>query len=139
MKSKSSKQRPKDALPSARRRRAVVLLIVLVVVAALSLSAYSFTGLMIAQYEAANLMGTQLQARWLVNSGVESVRLFLTQDEATQVSAGGTYDNPLAFQGLLVVDDEDPMFRGRFSVIASALSEEGELSGIRYGTQDEST
>jgi len=84
-------------------------------------------------------MGQQVQARWLVNSGVESIRLFLAQDEATQVEAGGTYDNPLAFQGLLISDDADPVLRGRYTVIASALNEEGELAGIRYGLQDEST
>ncbi len=123
-----------------RRRRAVVLVIVLVVVVVLALAAYSFATLMIAQQETTVLAGEQLQAKALADSGIEAVRLFLTHDEATLREAGGTFDNPNAFRGVLVVDDLDPARRGRFTVLAPAIDTIGHVgAGVRYGLEDEST
>ncbi len=126
-------------LSYSRRRRAVVLIIVLVVVVALSLTAYSFARMMISSREGAELNGNQIQARVLADSGVEAVRAFLLQDEQTQLDAGGTYDNAVSFQGLLVFDDTDPRNRGRTTVIAPAIDDQGIYSGVRYGLTDEST
>ncbi len=121
-----------------QKRRGAVLLVVLMVVVILSLSAYSYTALMVSQREAVRLSGRQIQSRALVDSGVEAIKMFLAQEEQTIVDSGGTYDNAEHFQGILVRDDVDPNRRGRFTVTSTALDEEGRLAGLRYGLTDES-
>lgn len=122
----------------AKRRRGFILIIVLIVVAALSLSAYSFSDVMLAQSEAAHMSGYQLQAQSLAASGVESVRAFLMVDSATQAEAGGLYDNPAEFQAINVVADADAEWQGNFSVLAPMLDAEGFPAGIRFGLENES-
>src|SRR5687768_3896710 len=122
-----------------QKRRALVLILVLIVIVMLSLGAYSFTDLMIAHHEAAQLTGKQVQTRALVDTGVEVVRVFLMQTETEQLEAGGVFDNPDRFRGVTVVPDADPNDRGSFAVIAPNLDDSGNLGGIRYGLEDEST
>ncbi|WP_197442837.1 type II secretion system protein GspK [Lignipirellula cremea] len=121
-----------------RSRRGMVLVIVLVTVMFLSLAAYSFAQFMLAQYEAADLTGRQIQARQLVDSGVEAIRLFLVQDETGQRDAGGVYDNPESFRGVLVLDSPDPAARGNFTVLAPTVNDLGQFDGLRFGLEDES-
>ncbi|MDD4266790.1 MAG: type II secretion system protein GspK [Pirellulales bacterium] len=130
--------------PSGNRRgvhrqpRAMILVVVLVVVSLLSLAALTFSQLMFAEREATELAGRRIQARALVNSGIDYVRLLLAQDEISLLEMGGVYDNSLQLSGALVVDDTDAKKRGRFTVVAPNL-ENGYFSGIRYGLEDEST
>ena len=121
------------------RRRGIVLLLVLTVIVLLSLAAYTFSDLMLTERDGALLHGEQIQARALVESGVDMLRLYLSQDYATRLSAGGHLDNPSQFQGVLVVDGGDPLWRGRFTVVAPALDTYGLFDGVRYGLEDEST
>lgn len=120
-------------------RRGLILILVLLVIAMLSLGAYAFTSLMLAQREAAAHVGRQAQARSLVDSGVAAVQLFLAQTAEEQQQAGGIYDNRQAFQAVLVADDPDPRERGCFSVLAPAMDASGNVSGVRFGLEDEST
>jgi type II secretory pathway component PulK len=120
-------------------RRGMVLILVLVVVAMLSLGAYSFTHLMLAHHDAALQTSRQLQTRAVVDSGVEAIRLFLGQPEATRQEGGGTYDNQGRFRGVTILENADPKSRGSYSVIAPAFDADGNLSGIRYGLENEST
>lgn len=121
-----------------KRQRGAVLVIVLVVVVVLALAAYTFSTLMIQQFGASKASGRQIQARAVAESGVEAVRMFVAQDEETRTQLGGVYDNPEMFQGILVSEDADPRYLGRYTVIAPALDDEGNLEGIRYGLEDES-
>jgi hypothetical protein len=120
-------------------RRGLVLLLVLVVIAMLSLGAYSFTNLMLAYHEAAVAAGRQVQARSLVDSGVTATQLFLSEPEATRLDNGGIFDNPERFRGVIVLQDDDPLQRGAFSAISPGIDQDGNLNGIRYGLEDEST
>jgi type II secretory pathway component PulK len=120
-------------------RKALVLILVLIVVVLLSLGAYSFTNLMIAHHESARLTGEQLQTRVLVDSGVEATRVFLMQTKAEQIEAGGTFDNPEIFRGVTVVQGDTPRERASFTVLAPNLDSSGNLGGVRYGLEDEST
>ncbi|MEX2174379.1 MAG: hypothetical protein WD872_08455, partial [Pirellulaceae bacterium] len=120
-------------------RRAMVLIVVLIVVVILSLGAYSFTDLMLAHHEAALLTGRQVQARALVDSGVQVVRLFLAQPEEQRLEAGGIFDNAASFRGVTLVEDENPNDRGSFSIIAPNIDADGNLAGVRHGLEDEST
>lgn len=122
-----------------RRRRAVVLVIVLVVVVVLSLAAYTFTDLMQAHRHAAILSGKQIQARMLVDSGVDAVKLYLMADEATRAEMGGHFNNPYYFQAAKVIPALDAIDRGSFSVLAPILDENTFQAGVRFGLEDEST
>lgn len=123
----------------APRRRALVLVIVLVVVAFLALGAYSFSDLMIAHQESSELSTRQTQTRSLVDSGLDSVKLFLFSTPDIRAENGGIYDNPTLFRARLVLADEDPNFRGSFSVVAPMLDSSGNYGGVRFGLEDEST
>jgi hypothetical protein len=131
---------PTTRAPAIRARpapRGVILILVLVVIAVLSLSALTFSELMLVEHEAANLSGRQAQAQALAESGVEMTRLFLSRDEVSQFEAGGCYDNWESFQNVLVIDDEEARHRGRFTVVAP-LIEDGYCTGVRYGLEDDS-
>ncbi len=121
------------------RRRGLVLIIVLIVVVLLSLGAYSFSDLMLTHHESAQLSGTQLQTRLLVDSAVDFATAFFAQDQATRTDAGGVFDNPDMFRGRTVIEDEDPELRGSFTILSPNLDDEGNLGGVRYGFEDEST
>jgi hypothetical protein len=116
-----------------------VLILVLIVIVMLSLGAYSFTDLMLAHHEAAQLTGRQVQTKACVDTGVEVVRLFLMQTKQERIEAGGTFDNPDRFRGVPVVADDDPNARASFAVMAPNLDDMGNLGGTRYGLEDEST
>jgi len=115
----------------------MVLVVVLVVISLLSLSALTFSQLMTAEHEAAELAGRQIQARALAESGQEAIRMFLGMEPQNQLDAGGWFDNPDVFQGVLVVDAEQPRKRGRFTVLAPLL-DQGLPSGVRYGLENDS-
>lgn len=120
------------------QRHGVVLIIVLIVVVVLSLVAYSFADLMQSHRKAAVLSGKQIQARMLVDSGVETIKFYLTSDEATREELGGHYDNPMFFQAAKVIPELDAPSRGSFSVLAPLLDDESLQAGVRYGLEDES-
>jgi hypothetical protein len=131
-----SHRTPKGRTP---KRRGVVLIIVLIVIVVLSLAAYSFTDLMQSHRRGAMLSGKQMQARLLVDSGVETIKLYLTNDEATRAEMGGHYNNPLFFQAAQVIPELDPLSRGSFTVLAPLFEEQAAQTGVRYGLEDEST
>lgn len=131
-----------DSIATRRRtrvRRGVVLIIVLVVVVVIALAAYTFSDLMIAHRRVTEVNGRRIQARMLAQSGVEAVKMFLMQDEATRAEAGGIYNNPFIFQGAVVIPEQDALSRGSFTVLAPLLDDnDPTLAGVRYGLEDES-
>lgn len=124
---------------STHPRRAMVLLVVLVVIALLSLAGYSFSELMLAEYQAAQVSGRKLQAHALADSGLEMLKTFLAQETTIINEQGGLFDNPETMQGRIVVEDENPRGRGRFTILAPQLDENGILNGVRFGVENEST
>lgn len=120
-------------------RRGVVLIVVLIVVVVLSLVAYSFADLMQSHRKAAMLSGKQIQARVLVDSGVETIKYYLSSDEATRQEFGGHYNNPMFFQAAKVIPELDALSRGSFSVLAPLMDDQSLQAGVRYGLEDESS
>lgn len=120
-------------------RRGVVLVVVMIAIILLALSTYTFSILMITEDEATRLMGRQIQARYLVESGVDYVRLFLSKDPATLREAGGTWDNPQFAAVPVVTEVTSPGDVGRFSIVTASIDDEGFAMGSRFGLQDEST
>ena len=95
---------------------------------------------MVTHYGAAKLGGRQLQARALVESGVEAVRLYLMQIRGQPHGRGWPLQQPELLSG-----HSGPHARRRvpncanFTVLAPNLDEAGNLNGVRYGLEDEST
>ena len=106
----------------------MVLVIVLVVVSLLALAALTFSQLMLAEREAAELTSRRLQARMLAESGIDYVRALLLLDETELEERGGIYNNEYELSGNLVVDVLDLRDRGRFAVISPNM-ESGYYSG----------
>ena len=119
-------------------RRGIILLLVLVVVAMLTLAALGFAELMLNEHRAAVTFSRQSQARSFAESGAELAAQFLDRDPSDQTQAGGIYDNSSRFADQLVADEALAHDRGRFSVVAPK-SDGINVSGVRYGLQDEST
>jgi hypothetical protein len=136
----------------------VILVVVLIVIVILSLSVLAYSRFMLSERRGVNQSLRQRQARLLAESGVEYLRFFLMNDEATITEYGGIYDNEDEFCGHIVTDGsiamtgseaglavstqftDDPMNMGRFSVIVPKLSTDGYFAGddFRYGLEDES-
>ncbi|HZT81202.1 MAG TPA: hypothetical protein VFA26_13315 [Gemmataceae bacterium] len=132
-------------LRPAPRRRGVVLLSVLVVLVLLSLAAYQYSELMVAESRAADSYSRSAQAHGFAESGVwYAAALLSNPDEVATTLNGNPYNNPTAFQGVLVQDDANPKRRGRFSIIALADPDPntggvvGTGQGYYFGVNDES-
>ncbi|MGC4006916.1 MAG: type II secretion system protein GspK [Pirellulales bacterium] len=72
------------------------------------------------------------------DSGVELMQRFLLLPNTTKQDAGGQVDNAGRFQAQVVMDSEIPRERGRFTILSPKI-ENGEIEGVRYGVEDEST
>ena len=135
----STARRPRSGL-RPRQRSGSLLLIVLVTIVILSLAAYTFTALMQTEDEASRLMTLQMQTKYLVDSGMDYTRLYLSQSEATIREKGGRWDNTDVFQAIPVaVSATNPSRIGYFSIITSAMDQDGLPDGNRFGLIDESS
>ena len=83
-------------------RGGVALILVLIVIVLLSLGAYTFTDLMVAQQHATLMSGRRAKARAAVASGVEYIKDYLSLEAVDQESVGGHFDNPAYFQDVIV-------------------------------------
>ena len=122
-----------------RRLRGSALMIVLVVVMIVSLGAYTFSELMFTHNETATLSSQNIQAKWLVDAGIDVARIHLLQPHEQRMSAGGDFDNPTVFQAVNVITDPDPNMTGNFTLIAPNLDSDGYTAGFRFGLEDESS
>lgn len=122
-----------------RRLRGSALMIVLVVVMIVSLGAYTFSELMFTHNETATLSSQNIQAKWLVDAGIDVARVHLLQPHEQRMSAGGDFDNPTVFQAVNVITDPDPNMTGNFTLIAPNLDSDGYTAGFRFGLEDESS
>lgn len=132
----TSLRQEKPRRPKGSRRGFFLVLVLLVVVVA-TLSVYSFTGVMVAYDDSAYLSGDLVRARVAADSGTEAIRLILAQPKTSRDDMGGVYNNPSLFQAI-AVSVQDTSNACDFSVPAPDLNENGMLSGIRFGLQDES-
>lgn len=121
----------------------MVLIIVVVVVAMLSLAGLSFVATMHTENKAAHIEANQLQLEHVVGSGIELLKVFFEQPHQSQEAAGGWWDNPDRFSGVLVLGGAEGEPRARFSVVAPGI-DGGPLRngfrsrGVRFGVSNES-
>ena len=119
-------------------REGMVLIVVLVAIMMLSLAGYTFAQLMFAEREAAVAHGQGMQAMALAHSGVGWVEQQLVQTPSALAQQGGWYDNPGLFRGVLVGNPELDAFPGRFAIVSPRV-QYGNVVGVRYGLEDESS
>jgi len=119
------------------QRRGMVLIVVVVVVVMISLAGLSFVATMSMENKAARAQGDGLQLEHLAGSGAEYLAAFVEQSFSEQQEAGGAWDNPGRFRGVVAFEDEERGRRAQFSVVAPRI-ENGEARGIRFGVEDES-
>lgn len=109
-----------------------VLLIVTVVLMLLSLAAYTFSNVMINEYEAARLSGQAAKARIYADSGIELAATVLSNREDLFENL---YHDQARFQ-LLVEDSNQAGDRGMLSIVAPLSNGS---SAIRFGLLNESS
>ena len=129
---------PSTSTPPSRR--GFVLLAVLVVVVLLTLAAYQFSELMLAEYKAADSYTRSAQAHALADSGVHYAAAILSNSDAfTKTLNGNPFDNAQAFQGILVNPQAQPRLQGRFSIIAPLSPDDPNIASQPYcfGVTDE--
>lgn len=123
------------ARPASRHRRGFILVVVTVVVAMLSLAAYTYSGAMQVEYEAAMMHGRDVEARMLAESAVEFAAARIAEYQADR--SIDLFHDPATFQGRMLT--EAPAARGqvRFSILVP-----GEASGgstVRFGLISENS
>lgn len=119
-------------------KSAFLLLLVMLVIAIASLATLNFGRAMLLSNESSKMAGGRLQARMCAESGAQAVRLFLAYPSAQRQEMGGTWSNPGFFYAKNVIPAPNAQMRGNFSVIAPALDQDGNFSGVRFGLQNES-
>jgi type II secretory pathway component PulK len=126
---------------SRRSPKAVILLAVLVVVVLLTLAAYQYSELVVAEYRAADSYARSGQAKAYAASGVHYVAAIVGNSTTfTNMLNGNPYDNPTAFQGIIVAPSDDPRQQGRFSIVSPLGPDDTTTGGnpFHYGVIDES-
>lgn len=117
--------------------RGSILLMVLVAIILMTLTTATYLLLMSNELRAARYSGNHLQAEMLAQSGIEYLRVMLSQSAIEIEQQGGLLDNPDMLQDLLVIDDESDIYRGRFTVVSPDMLE-GYYQNLRYGLGNES-
>jgi type II secretory pathway component PulK len=116
-------------------------LAVLVVVLLLTLAAYQFSELMLAEYKAADSYTRSAQAKALADSGVHYAAALLSNATTrTSVLSNNPFSNPQYFQGIVVNPQALPRLQGRFSILAPVDPTDPNASAqpFRFGVIDES-
>ena len=124
------------------RRGGMVLVSVLIIVVVLTLAAYQFSELMMAEYRAAHSYKRSGQAKALADSGVHYTAAMLSDVNAMANTLNyNPWDNPSVFQDVLVVDNDQSGSRGRFNVYTLRDPNDPQFTGqpYRYGVTDESS
>src|SRR5262245_42031220 len=131
---------PSNQAPSSRSGFILVAVLILVVV--LSLAAYHFNDLMMAEYQAADSYERSTQARVFADSGIHYAAALLSNSDAFSTSPlnSNPFDNALAFSGVAVNPAARMRFQGRFSFVAPMDPDDPNASGqgFRFGVIDES-
>ncbi len=114
------------------QRRGMVLIAVLVVVVLLSLAAYQYSDLMLAEYRASVNAHKAVQARHFADSGIHYAAAVAAQRDGSNL-----FDNASLFQNV-PVGDESKGPTGHFQIIAAPDPDDSvNTTSWRYGMTDE--
>ncbi|MBD3673982.1 MAG: general secretion pathway protein GspK [Planctomycetaceae bacterium] len=123
------------SLPPSDNRRGSALLAVLVIVAMLSLAAYTYSEVMLAEYEASIRTGLLTESRTLADSGVDWT-LSLVALKASE-EPPDLFNNPDQFHQIVVQEGTEGRPVGYFSVVAP-VDAPSSTAGVRFGLRNES-
>ena len=87
------------------KRRGMVIIIVFVLMLVLSLAALTFFTLMQTENKAVHYQGSQIETQFVLDSGVEYLRVLLEKNRSERDAVGGLTDNPALFKGVLIAED----------------------------------
>jgi len=130
------------------RRDAIVLILVLIVIVMISLAGFSFVATMTGENKAVHFRGEQLQMQYALDSAEEFLKRLLEQPKSPTPSSGteirsaaqskaSPLEDETPMRGVVVMDDESPNGRVRFTVMAPRY-DETETSKWSYGLGRES-
>ena len=122
-------------------RRGVVLLAVLMVVVLMTLAAYQYSELMMAEYKATVSYTRATQARVSAESGVNYAAVLLSDPNAFANQLGSNpFNNPTVFQNIAVGEPSNGGAQAYFSVIAPLGPDDtpSTQQPFRFGATDES-
>ena len=138
---------PRSALGARARhsalgapRRGIVLFMVLMILVVLTLAAYRYSELMEGEFRVADSIARSLEAQALADSGIQYTAALLSNAGTfSSVLNSAPWDNPAAFQGILVQPNDHPKFRGRFSIVSPPGPDEAPSgsTAFHYGVTDE--
>ena len=121
-----------------RPRRGIVLFMVLMILVVLTLAAYRYSELMEGEFRVADSIAQVDQA--LADSGIQYTAALLSNAGTfSSVLNSAPWDNPAAFQGILVQPNDHPKFRGRFSIVSPPGPDKAPSgsTAFHYGVTDE--
>src|SRR5262245_46677415 len=121
-------------------RRGFVLVAVLMVVTVLSLAAYQYSALMDAEVMAAERIRKAAEAKALADSGIHAAMAYIADKEAFEGKLNkNPFNNPSAFQAVLVQEGGSAKTTGRFSLVSLNYGAEGAVASAppRFGLTDE--
>src|SRR3954447_23320368 len=121
-------------------RRGLVIDSGLMVVTVLSLAAYQYSALMDAEVLAAERIRKTAEAKALADSGIHVALAYIADKDAFEGKLNkNPYDNPSAFQGVIVREGSSPRTQGRFSLVSLNYGADAGAGSvpIRYGLTDE--
>jgi type II secretory pathway component PulK len=135
-------------LPTARpikakllSRRGVVLIAVLLATVLLSLAAYHYADVMTSEYKATENAVRYAQAKANAEASVHYVMGLLSDPNALGQLNGNLWDNPAYFRDIVVRQDDNPRYLGKFSVLSPPYdpTNQGNMNTPRFGLIDESS
>lgn len=118
-----------------RPRQGSALLTVLIVTAMLSLAAYTYSELMISEYDAAQRTARMIEARQMVDSGIEYAAIVIGLRGTD--SEEGLYHNPERFHRVLVAEGNGDRPSSYFSIV-SPVENDSTFQSVRFGLRNES-
>ncbi|MCI0680647.1 MAG: general secretion pathway protein GspK [Gemmataceae bacterium] len=123
-----------EVLVRGQPRRGIVLLAVLVVIVLLSLAAYQYSDLMVAEYKGVvNAQRTQ-QARAFADSGIHYAAAVISNADNLAAINGSIWDNPEIFHKAFVGEPKP----GGFRIVAPGEPDDSLNTTVRAGVIDES-
>jgi DNA uptake protein ComE-like DNA-binding protein len=115
-------------------RRGFILVVVTIVILLLSLAAYTYSGTMLVEYEAAAMHGRDVEARLHAESAIEFVATrILERDDDPTVDL---YHDPAYFRGQTLFQSEVPRGQARFSIVTPDDTGTS-TTGARFGLGNE--
>lgn len=131
------------------RRRAIVLILVLIVIVMVSLAGFSFVATMSGENKAVHFRGEQLQMQYALASAEEFLKHQIVRPKPLAASGAADTNSSQQFKtssiedealmrGVVVMDDESPNGRVRFTVMAPRF-DESDSAKWSYGLGRESS